>query len=298
MMLMDGRPLGFALATATVVASAALALRRRGRGRDGVGADPLAADPSIRKKAIAKKERLRNAAKKARCEQVPNGLPEGQTLASKWVILDLGLRPAPGSYSLEPSAWRLSIVLPGGACATLTMADVQELGISTYADRQWHCVTGWSATGLSYDGVPLSRVLAHPKVLAAAGSEMPHWTWLLQRSADGYSVPVLLEDAMADDALLALGFDGEPITMEHGGPRLVLPALYGWKSAKWMVEIELLEGYQAGFWEIFGCHARGRHGFNERFSEGLSSASARAWAWMGAATGSTRTVGGYGSDGG
>mmetsp|Transcript_18671 Transcript_18671/g.46485 ORF Transcript_18671/g.46485 Transcript_18671/m.46485 type:complete len:138 (+) Transcript_18671:468-881(+) len=95
---------------------------------------------------------------------------------------------------------------------------------------------------------------------------------------------------MAEDSLLALSFNGEPLTMEHGGPQLLLPALYGWKSCKWMVEIQLCELYQPGFWERCGCHPRGRHAFNERFREGLS---ATIWAWLAAAPGVYRLIGGY-----
>jgi len=280
-------PLGFsyaALAAALVLATAALALPWLRTRRDA--ADPLAARPSVRR-VKAKKERLRNAKKAA---VRASGLPLGQHAARKWIVLDLGLRPAPGTYSLDPGDWRLTITLPGGASATLDYADIVELGVARHEDCQWHCVTGWSATGLSYDGVPLARVLAHPKVLAAAGGVVSQWAWLYQRAADGFSIPVLREDAMAEDSLLALSFNGEPLTMEHGGPQLLLPALYGWKSDIWMAEIQLLEAYQPGFWERCGCHPRGRHAFNERFREGLSAA---IWAGLAAAPGVYRLVGGY-----
>lgn len=257
--------------------------------------DALTSHPSVQRE-MRKKARLRAAAaargpgKSIRAGgSSSSGLPEGQVAARKWILLDLGLRPAPGTYSLDPAEWRLTIILPGRASAELTMADVVALGVQRYND-DWHCVTGWSALGLAFDGVPLASVLDHPKVRAAAEGRPIAWTWLIQRSADGYTAPVCREDAMAGGAFLALAFDGQPLGMDHGGPRLVLPTLFGWKSAKWMVELELLESFAPGFWERLGCHPRGRVHQNERFREGWSAA---IWAWLAAAPGVYRRLGGY-----
>lgn len=254
--------------------------------------EPLASHPSVRRE-IHKKARLRAAASARGSGSAVRGssagLPEGQTAAKKWIVLDLGLRPPPGAFTLDPAGWKLRIALPGAAgAAELTMADVSALGVRQYADHQWHCVTGWSALGLVFDGVPLARLLEHEKVRSAAGGMPVPWSWLVQRSADGYSAPVCRTDAT--DAFLALAVDGQPLSMEHGGPRLVLPALFGWKSAKWMVELELLGSYRPGFWERLGCHPRGRVRLNERFREGWSAA---VWAWLAAAPGFYRRLGGY-----
>mmetsp|Transcript_18455 Transcript_18455/g.28488 ORF Transcript_18455/g.28488 Transcript_18455/m.28488 type:complete len:148 (-) Transcript_18455:539-982(-) len=56
--------------------------------------------------------------------------------------------------------------------------------------------------------------------------------------------------------------------MDHGGPRLFVPHLYGWKSAKWTVRWRFMKEYKPGFWEKLGCHARGRIWREERFQEG------------------------------
>jgi DMSO/TMAO reductase YedYZ molybdopterin-dependent catalytic subunit len=254
-----------------------LAYRRfRPHDRTGADLDPLAQHPSVRRE-MAKKAKLRAAASaRGAAQDSRGGLPAGQHAAKQWILLDLGLRPAPGSYSLAPDEWKLVVVVPSGRSATLTMADVAALGIRSYVDHQWHCVTGWSATGLGFEGVPLELLLAHPKVRAAA---------------DGYTVPVAREDALAGGAFLATALDGAPLPFEHGGPRLVLPNLYGWKSAKWLVELSLVDDFSAGFWERCGCHPRGRHALNERFREGWSAV---VWGWLAAAPGVYRVLGGYG----
>lgn len=75
------------------------------------------------------------------------------------------------------------------------------------------------------------------------------------------------EDATARGGFLALSFsDGSPIPDDHGGPRIVLPHLFGWKSCKWLHSIEFLDDHRQGFWEKLGCHARGRVKLGERWA--------------------------------
>ena len=52
---------------------------------------------------------------------------------------------------------------------------------------------------------------------------------------------MLLEDALADDVLLADRLDGVPLDAKHGAPvRLVAPAHYGFVNVKHLCRIELL----------------------------------------------------------
>ncbi len=53
-------------------------------------------------------------------------------------------------------------------------------------------------------------------------------------------------------------FDGEPLEAEHGGPaRLLVPALYFWKSAKWLRGLTFTDEDEPGFWEAAGYHNHG-----------------------------------------
>jgi DMSO/TMAO reductase YedYZ molybdopterin-dependent catalytic subunit len=82
----------------------------------------------------------------------------------------------------------------------------------------------------------------------------------------GWTTNLPIDDFVAEDALVALLHDGEPITTEHGGPaRLIVPRLYAWKSAKWVAGIEFREADRAGFWEENGYHMRGDPWTEERF---------------------------------
>jgi DMSO/TMAO reductase YedYZ molybdopterin-dependent catalytic subunit len=73
-------------------------------------------------------------------------------------------------------------------------------------------------------------------------------------------------DFLAEDALIALTHDGNPISLEHGGPaRGIVPQLYAWKSAKWIAGVEFVEKDKAGFWERNGYHMHGDPWKEERF---------------------------------
>ena len=70
------------------------------------------------------------------------------------------------------------------------------------------------------------------------------------------------------DVLLAYRHDDAPLPAEHGGPvRLVVPKLYGWKSAKWIKGLEFLSENSPGFWEKRGYHMDGDPWKEQRFTE-------------------------------
>ena len=70
----------------------------------------------------------------------------------------------------------------------------------------------------------------------------------------------------AEDALFAFTHDGQPISLEHGGPcRLIIPRLYAWKSAKWIKAIEFVAEDRAGYWEEGGYHMLGDPWREQRF---------------------------------
>ena len=72
--------------------------------------------------------------------------------------------------------------------------------------------------------------------------------------------------ATDEDVLFAYKHDGEIISPDHGWPlRFVVPKRYGWKSAKWVNGIEIMEQNKPGFWEERGYHMQGDPWNEERF---------------------------------
>jgi DMSO/TMAO reductase YedYZ molybdopterin-dependent catalytic subunit len=169
-------------------------------------------------------------------------------------VMNLGLAPR-----LTTDQWRLSITGEVDEPTELTWEQFMALaGESEVAD--FHCVTQWTRLNVGWEGVPASTVidLAKPKPMAR---------FAMMHCADGYGTNVGLEALRAPDVLFAHKQDGAPLQRNHGYPvRLVVPARYGWKSAKWVTGIELMAEDRPGFWEMNGYHMRGDPWAEERFS--------------------------------
>lgn len=87
-------------------------------------------------------------------------------------------------------------------------------------------------------------------VLNAAGVQ-PGVEQVFSRSVDGWTCGFPIDAALDErDALIAIGMNGEPLSLKHGFPaRLIVPGLYGYVSAtKWLSEIELTTWDKKGYW--------------------------------------------------
>ena len=105
-------------------------------------------------------------------------------------------------------------------------------------DADFHCVAGWSATGLRWEGVAFKTF--YRSVIRPAIPRSVTVTHLAFAGLDRYRSIATIEDAMADDVLLAEHLDGLPLDTDHGAPlRLVSPSQYGYLSTKHLCVIEL-----------------------------------------------------------
>ena len=183
-------------------------------------------------------------------------IPPGQSRTRKWPVLD-----AFGPPPIAIEKWRLQVFGLVERPLTLTLAEFQSLPrVKVFSD--FHCVTRWSRLGNVWEGVSTRELLARAGVQPAAQFVVCHgcdnqWTTNLP-----------LADFLAGDALLADLHDGQPISIEHGGPvRGLVPQLYAWKSAKWICGIELVARDQPGYWERGGYHLRGDPWQEQRFRD-------------------------------
>jgi DMSO/TMAO reductase YedYZ molybdopterin-dependent catalytic subunit len=68
-----------------------------------------------------------------------------------------------------------------------------------------------------------------------------------------YDTSIPVEVALRERTLLAYEFDDEYLEEDYGGPvRGFCPYLWGYKSAKSVVKVELMDRYLSGFWEQRG----------------------------------------------
>ncbi|MGH3351381.1 MAG: molybdopterin-dependent oxidoreductase [Nocardioides sp.] len=130
-----------------------------------------------------------------------------------------GVLPAPIEVSLDE----------------LVGADRREL------DADFHCVAGWSATGLHWEGVAFADV--YQRYVAPAVAPGTTVTHVLVRGLDDEHFVAELEDLLAGNVLLADRLGGRPLDGDHGAPlRLVNPEQYGYANIKHVCRIDMLAG--------------------------------------------------------
>jgi DMSO/TMAO reductase YedYZ molybdopterin-dependent catalytic subunit len=180
-------------------------------------------------------------------------LPPGQVATLKWPVLH-----SAGVPSFDPATWEFRTW--GLVKIPLTLNWQEFMALPRKQETaDFHCVTRWSRFDNCWDGVPFQAV-------ADQTQPKPQARFVLVHAADGYTTNVALEGLLGGDVLLAIGHDGRPLTAEHGGPvRLVVPKLYGWKSAKWVRGLEFIAAGRPGFWEQNGYHMVGDPFKEQRF---------------------------------
>jgi len=146
----------------------------------------------------------------------------------------------------DATTYRLTVSGDVARPASWTLADLQALP-QVAITRDFHCVTGWHVSDVPWTGVRLADLLdrAAPTAEAAA---------VRFRSFDGtYTENMTLDQARADDVIVALTMYGRPVTHDHGGPvRIYAASMYGYKSTKWLSEIEVVPRNVPGYWEVRG----------------------------------------------
>jgi DMSO/TMAO reductase YedYZ molybdopterin-dependent catalytic subunit len=130
--------------------------------------------------------------------------------------------------------------------AIYTLAELQAM-TQTKLVRDFQCVTGWRVPQVHWSGVRLSDLLDAAGPVAAAAA-------VRFRSFDGtYTESMTLEQALRPDVIVALQMLGGPVSHNHGGPvRIYAASLYGYKSTKWLSNIELTHRAVPGYWEQRG----------------------------------------------
>ena len=180
-------------------------------------------------------------------------VPPGQFVTKKFPVLTYGPTP-----KIDLDSWRLRIFGLVEVEVELTWPQFKELPWSAM-QADFHCVTQWSALENAWEGVLFTEVakLARPKSQAK---------YVMAHGYGGYSTNLPLKAVMDEPCILAHKQDGQELHPDHGWPlRLVVPDLYGWKSAKWLNCIELMAEDRPGFWEQRGYNNNADPWKEERF---------------------------------
>ena len=186
--------------------------------------------------------------------QRPDRLPPGQVRTRKWPVLHATVVPR-----IDLTVWTLEVCGLVERPFVLDWEQFRQLPrVKVFAD--FHCVTRWSRLGNLWEGVAVRTLLERADV-------RPEARFVVITGYDhGWTTNLPLADFDSEDALIADTHDGQPLSPDHGGPaRLIIPALYAWKSAKWVKSIELTAEDRPGYWEQAGYHNHGDPWTEERY---------------------------------
>ncbi len=180
-------------------------------------------------------------------------VPPGQKVIEK-------LRPMGGqAWKGRPSEWRLKVHGEVEAPYELTLAELLALP-QAEKSLDVHCVTTWTVLGAKWKGVSVRSLAEKAKVKKTAKH-------VIFEAAHGYTSNVRLDEALAEDNLVAHQLEDRPLMHAHGSPvRAVVPDLYFWKSAKWLTGIRFVEKDEPGYWETRGYNNHADPWKEERYA--------------------------------
>ena len=164
--------------------------------------------------------------------------------------------PAENAHTLKTRPWTLVIDGEVGKPQRLGLDDLLKLAPMEERIYRMRCVEGWSMVipwvGYSLSALirkaePTSRAkyvefttLADPKQMPGVRSSVLDWP---------YVEGLRLDEALHPLTLMAFGLYGEVLPNQNGAPlRLVVPWKYGFKSAKSIVRMRLVEREPVSSW--------------------------------------------------
>ncbi|UFU06167.1 molybdopterin-dependent oxidoreductase [Ruania halotolerans] len=170
----------------------------------------------------------------ARARRGRDDLPPGQRRIAGFPRFGTHLHHPPPQIPADPT---LTISGAIGAEYSIPLAELDQLP-QVERTENFHCVAGWSATRLRWGGVTFAAF--YRSVIEPRLTQRTAVTHLGFVGHDDYRAILRLDDALADDVLIATRLHGRPLTPAHGAPvRLVSPSQYGYVNTKHLRAIEV-----------------------------------------------------------
>ena len=187
-------------------------------------------------------------------DKLAERVPPGQHLVDKFPVLSYGPTPR-----FNPKKWDFRVFGMVEEELRFSYEEFRALPLSCQR-ADFHCVTTWSRLDNLWEGVRTIDLMARAQL-------KPDARYVIVHCDGGYTTNLPLEEFVGEDVMLAWRHDGHDLAPDHGWPlRLVVPKLYGWKSAKWVRAIEFCANDRRGFWEVRGYHNHGDPWREERYS--------------------------------
>lgn len=190
---------------------------------------------------------------KHRQDGPPDRVPPGQYVTDDFPVLSAGPTPR-----IPLERWNFEINGLVRQPVRWSWAEFLRLPSQRYT-VDIHCVTKWSKLNTVWEGISIDTLLESVEI-------DPNAHYVLAFCDGGYTTNIPLREIVDGKAFIGYQYDGAPLAPEHGGPaRLVVPALYFWKSAKWIRGLTLMEDDRSGFWESLGYNNHGDPWKEERY---------------------------------
>lgn len=158
---------------------------------------------------------------------------------------------AGGIPQLPDAQWKLKVSGMVEAEREFSLAELLAWPAATI-DARLTSVSGWSVRA-PWRGMPWRDFLALASPLPGAN----HATFFSQ--GGGYDTTISLADLDHPRVLLAWGVGPDPLERPYGGPlRMIVPNLWGYKSAKWLAEVRFGPAMRGGYWEDRGYTREGK----------------------------------------
>lgn len=164
--------------------------------------------------------------------------------------------PARNAHTLKTQPWTVTVEGEVKKPKTFGLDELMKLSAMEERIYRLRCVEGWSMV-IPWVGYSLSELLkqveptgnakfvefvtlADPKTMPYVGSRVLEWP---------YVEGLRMDEAMQPLTLLTFGMYGEVLPNQNGAPvRLVVPWKYGFKSAKSIVKIRLVDKQPRTAW--------------------------------------------------
>ena len=166
--------------------------------------------------------------------------------------------PARHAHRMKTRPWTLQVEGLVGKPRSFGIEDLLKLGAMEERIYRLRCVEGWSMV-IPWVGYSLAELLRQVEPLGSAKyvefvsqADPATMPGLRSNLLDWPYVEALrLDEAMHPLTLLAFGLYGEVLPNQNGAPlRLVVPWKYGFKSAKSIVRIRLVEQQPRTSWNL------------------------------------------------
>ena len=164
--------------------------------------------------------------------------------------------PFEKSQNFKTEPWNISITGEVEKPLTLSMDEVKKMFPIEERIYKLRCVEGWSMI-IPWLGFPLYKLL--DKVTPTSKGKFVKFTSVLDpEQMPGQRYPILdwpykeglrIDEAMHPLTILVTGLYGKELPNQNGAPiRLIVPWKYGFKSAKAIVNIKLVENMPISSW--------------------------------------------------